>query len=398
MGYIASSTTLTFKAYLTQKGRELYFNGGDEEILTNYFTLGDSDTNYLISSNSNNTIKSGFVPNITGTDDICINTISNGVTIKYPIKLGYYLKGTVINQHCQLPYTLIEEISNGDGTSYLKETPNSISCGFYYKSNSFNKTFTKNSCTGSSIGQSYVVTTTYGQFTGTTQDIADNNALTYINNNGQQLTNDNGNCMYSNYLQTMTFVKNNCPNGGNIYVVSANTGTFTSLINKTDANNKALTYLTNNGQQIANDNGTCKTIIGTSNVLLYDSNGYNLGNGNIVNDMNQTTFFNMSKNINQKYILTVTNVKYPPKPNANNPISYKMILNLNNTDLIGKNLKIVYSRVVLGGQNPPIFNYTINANNASSNILMDQVNSLSNVNVYNYYGYSVKIYEVANIY
>ena len=159
-----------------------------------------------------------------------------------------------------------------------------------------------------------------------------------------------------------------------------------------------ITYLTNNGQQIANDNGTCKTIIGTSNVLLYDSNGYNLGNGNIVNDMNQTTFFNMSKNINQKYILTVTNVKYPPKPNANNPISYKMILNLNNTDLIGKNLKIVYSRVVLGGQNPPIFNYTINANNASSNILMDQVNSLSNVNVYNYYGYSVKIYEVANIY
>lgn len=397
MGYIASSTTLTFKAYLTQKGRELYFNGGDEEILTNYFTLGDSDANYFVSSN-NNIVKSGFVPNITGTDDICINTISNGVTIKYSIKLGYYLKGTVINQHCQLPYTLVEEISNGDGTSYLKETPNSVSCGFYYNSTIFSKSFTKNSCVIGSIGQNYLVSTVYAQFTGTTQDMADAKALDYININGQQIANDNGSCMFSNDLQTMTFVKNNCSNGGNNYVVSANTGTFTSLTNKIDANNKALTYLTNNGQQIANDNGTCKISIGTSNILLYDSNGYKLGNGNIITDMNQVTFFNMSKNVNQIYILTANEVKYPPKPNANTQISRKMILNLINTDLIGRNLKIVYSRVALGTVNPPLFDYTINVNNASSNILMDQVNTLSNSTNYNNYAYSIKIYELANIY
>ncbi len=397
MGYILSSSTLTFKAYLTQKGRELYFNGGDDDILTNYFSVGDSDTNYFVSSNSNNMIKSGFVPNITGIEDECINTISKGVDIKYLIKLGYYQKGAVISQYCQLPNTLVEEISNGDGTSYFRETPNSISCGFYYNSNVFSRSFTKNSCTGSSIGQNYIVTTTYGQFTGTTQDIADNKALTYINDNGQQIANDNGTCMYSNGLQTMQFTKNNCVNGGNIYIVSANTGTFTSFISSADANNKAITYLTNNGQQIANDNGTCKTIVGTSNILLYDSDGYNLGvPNNLKNDINQTTFLNTTKNVNQDYVITGTNTRYPPTIPVNGITSYKIVLNINNTDLIGRNLQIIYSRVV-PSQNPIIFDKTINIINASSNILLEELIS-ANKNDYHYYGFSLKIYEVVNIY
>lgn len=269
MGYITSASTLTIKAYLTQKGRELYFNGEDSDIIAKYFCMGDSDNNYIISTNNTNILTSGFVPNISGVEEHCINTVSQGVDIKYKLKSTRFKKGDIINQHCQPPFTLVQEISNGDGTSYFQNTENSTTCGFSYKSNVFSKSFIKNSCTGSSVGQSYVVSTTYGQFTGNSQDEADTKALNYVNNSGQTVANMYGACMYSNDLMMKTFTKSDCPNGGNPYVTSALTNTFFSTVSTQDANNKALIYLNSNGQVIANQNGSCKILTGTALVPLY---------------------------------------------------------------------------------------------------------------------------------
>jgi len=46
-----------------------------------YFTLGDSDSNYLIV----NSLESGFVPDITGNSDVCIPSISLNIDIKNKI-------------------------------------------------------------------------------------------------------------------------------------------------------------------------------------------------------------------------------------------------------------------------------------------------------------------------
>jgi hypothetical protein len=272
MGYICSSSTYTVTAYLTNLGKQLYFNGEDSDIIASYFTLGDSDTNYIIASN-NNPITTGFIPNVTGIVDQCINSVALGSDITYKLKSTPYQQGQIITQYCLPPYTLIQQISNGDGTSYYITTENSTSCGFTYKSNVFSQSFTKNSCVSGATGQSYNVSTTYGQFTGLTQDQADSLALNYLQVSGQTIANEYGNCLFGNTLQTMIFTPNNCPNGGRPYTVSALTNTFFSTISTADANNNALIYLTTNGQTIANTNGQCKVLIGTETIYVTKPGG-----------------------------------------------------------------------------------------------------------------------------
>lgn len=216
MSFVSSSDTITIKAYLTQKGKQLYFNGDDKDIIVKYVTFGDDDANYFISSSiklddTPNRLSNGFVPDLSGDDERCIYNLANGVDIKNKIRISSYKKGDIVNQFCQPPYTLIQEISNGDGTTYFTKIENSIDCGFRYKSNVFSRSFTKQTCTGSSVGQSYTVTTTYGQFTGLTQTEADNKAINYLNVSGQTIANNLGSCMFMSTTQERIFEKNNCP-------------------------------------------------------------------------------------------------------------------------------------------------------------------------------------------
>ncbi len=67
-------------AYLTQKGRELIIKGDDSSKIL-YFALGDSDANYHIL----NVLDLGYVPDLTGNNNDCINTISNNIDIKNKI-------------------------------------------------------------------------------------------------------------------------------------------------------------------------------------------------------------------------------------------------------------------------------------------------------------------------
>ena len=99
MGYITSGATVYIDCFLTQKGKELFFIGEDEDIIVKYFSLGDSDTNYVITNNLNittqddNVLTEGFIPSISGNYDECAKSIAGGIKLKFeiPICLGLYI-------------------------------------------------------------------------------------------------------------------------------------------------------------------------------------------------------------------------------------------------------------------------------------------------------------------
>jgi YD repeat-containing protein len=64
---------------------------------------------------------------------------------------------------------------------------------------------------------------------------------------------------YANEEQSMSFQKNNCTNGniGSNVTYTVPQGRYGSTISLSDANSKALTELSQNGQAYANANGTC---------------------------------------------------------------------------------------------------------------------------------------------
>lgn len=80
MGFISSGETVTLTGYLTQTGREYLLNNKSGFIITQ-FSLGDSDSNYFI----DNSLVSGFVPDVSGDNFDCIRAISKNINIKYQI-------------------------------------------------------------------------------------------------------------------------------------------------------------------------------------------------------------------------------------------------------------------------------------------------------------------------
>lgn len=84
MGFIVSSSTVQLYAYFTEYARERIFNGDVIDFQIKNFSLHDEDINYQISkqiigvdSSGNtlyNTPKSGFIPDITGDNDVCIKS------------------------------------------------------------------------------------------------------------------------------------------------------------------------------------------------------------------------------------------------------------------------------------------------------------------------------------
>lgn len=299
MGFLSSGSTIEVTSYLTRRGRELYFLGDDKDVIVKGFALGDSDTNYNIASNDRliedrkNYLDNGLVPDMTGDYEGCVRSMVG--EIRWLINKSSTPKGTVISQFCQPPYTLIQEISNGDGTTYYTSTQNSLTCGFVFKSKVFSRSFTKTNCITGGIGQSYLVSTILGQFTGLTQDSADQLALDYLTNNGQTIANANGTCLFTNSYKQLTFFRQGCPNGARPYSVVAYPNTQFSTISVADADNKAILYLNTNGQSIANINGTCKvlTSYGYTRNAAFKTNYTGIdGNGTQI-----TQNYNFNKNI-----------------------------------------------------------------------------------------------------
>jgi hypothetical protein len=82
MGFIPENNKTILTAFLTQKGRTYYISGTESDRKVVYFSLGDSDTNYLISANDENYLYSGFIPDLTGNYENCIKTITDGVELE----------------------------------------------------------------------------------------------------------------------------------------------------------------------------------------------------------------------------------------------------------------------------------------------------------------------------
>jgi hypothetical protein len=209
MGYITSGATVYIDCFLTQKGKELFFIGEDEDIIVKYFSLGDSDTNYIITNNLNittqddNILTEGFVPSISGNYDECSKSIAGGIKLKSEISVKGVNK--VLNQYCE-GSTLVETLRDPNGNVFIKKTAYSSSCGFNYYSAPLSQTFTPNIIpleptyvTGvyDTLYQNYyiapyTVTVPYGTFTsGISQLDADTKTVTYINENGQTLADNN---------------------------------------------------------------------------------------------------------------------------------------------------------------------------------------------------------------
>lgn len=78
MGFVPSSSTIQLYAYFTEYARERIFNGDVPDFQVTQFSLHDEDVNYRITSNSdgstNQPLTSGFLPDYTGDNDICIKS------------------------------------------------------------------------------------------------------------------------------------------------------------------------------------------------------------------------------------------------------------------------------------------------------------------------------------
>jgi hypothetical protein len=94
MGYIQQSNTKKIYAYLTQKGKQNFITGDTKDFQVAYFSLHDEDVNYKISAqltspSTYNTLKSGFISDITGDNDFCSPNISENILLKN--KLIYFI-------------------------------------------------------------------------------------------------------------------------------------------------------------------------------------------------------------------------------------------------------------------------------------------------------------------
>jgi hypothetical protein len=79
MGYIpATACNFTIEVYLTELGREYLVKKDTTRSTVKYFTLGDSDANYLIAKKDNsegyrNIPELDFLPGLSGTLNPCFN-------------------------------------------------------------------------------------------------------------------------------------------------------------------------------------------------------------------------------------------------------------------------------------------------------------------------------------
>lgn len=92
MGYIpATACNYTVNVYLTDLGREYLIKGDTSKSTVKYFTLGDSDTNYLVAKTDNaegyrNIPEIDFIPALGGDVEGCLK-VTKAVEIKSRISV-----------------------------------------------------------------------------------------------------------------------------------------------------------------------------------------------------------------------------------------------------------------------------------------------------------------------
>lgn len=119
--------------------------------------------------------------------------------------------------------------------------------------------FTKNNCAS---GSTTTYTVAAGSYTSTiSQADADAKAQADVITNGQNYANANGTCntVFLNVAKSSSFRSQDCGIGqlGKPIIYTVPAGRYTSTISQTDADSKAQSDINNNGQNYANDYGTC---------------------------------------------------------------------------------------------------------------------------------------------
>lgn len=118
--------------------------------------------------------------------------------------------------------------------------------------------FVRNNC-GSGTGLATVYTVPAGTYTSLlNQADADQKAQDDVNANGQAFANNNGTCSFASVVKSGQFTRNNCGTGtGNTVTYTVNAGVYTSTISQADADQKAQNDVNTIGQAYANTNGIC---------------------------------------------------------------------------------------------------------------------------------------------
>lgn len=170
------------------------------------------------------------------------------------------------------------------------------SCPIVYGNETQTANFTRNNCTGGSIGGTVAYTINAGTYTANTQAAANQLAIDDLAANGQSYANTNASCLWGNQVQSANFTRSDCGTG---YTGSSVTYTIAAGIyfatTQTAANQLATDAITTNGQAYANANGTCtpipcvpecsyptrKCINGSClrGVVVYTSSVYDAGRG-----------------------------------------------------------------------------------------------------------------------
>ncbi len=174
-----------------------------------------------------------------------------GSGVSYTVAAGSYSSTTSQSAADQLA---INEI-NSNGQAYANTNGY---CTFYSVAKS--GTFQKDNCNAGGIGSTHTYTVAANAYSSTiSQADADQKAQNDVNANGQGYVNSIGSCTWYNTSQSASFQKNDCASGGTGSYVTYTipSGTYSSNISQTHANNLASNAVYANGQSYANSNGYC---------------------------------------------------------------------------------------------------------------------------------------------
>lgn len=184
-----------------------------------------------------------------------------GSKVIYTVPAGRY-SSTISQQDADLK---AQEDINSNGQEYVNTTGICSTIIWYNQRKS--KTFQKNDCPEGQIGESYEYVVEAGKYSSDiSQADADQKALDDISKNGQAQANLNAGCVKDpNYfigVASKEFTRNNCEehyHGTEVTVTQDDVegGPFVSRTSQDEANALALVAINEQGQAIANIEGTC---------------------------------------------------------------------------------------------------------------------------------------------
>lgn len=138
-----------------------------------------------------------------------------------------------------------------------------------YQSSAKSGSFTRNNCGSGQSGSTVIYSVPGSAYSSSlSQADADSKAAADVSTNGQAFANQTGTCtivpptIYYNMQKAGAFTRNNCPAGsaGSSVTYTVVSGKYTSSISQADADAKAISDVSTNGQAFANANGTCSAV------------------------------------------------------------------------------------------------------------------------------------------